>query len=79
MPETPTISWTMSLDHANTVLAVLGEQPFNKIAPLLLELRTQAERQCQTWQQQNQTGASQGGMSPPGRMNGGGGDAEHAA
>jgi hypothetical protein len=46
MPENP-ITLSMSLDNCNLVLNILGEQPFNRIAPLVMDLRMQAERQFQ--------------------------------
>jgi hypothetical protein len=52
MPQSPTISWELPLESANVVLAILGKQPFEQVADLIMELRNQAGRQLQALQQQ---------------------------
>lgn len=78
MPETPTITFSMAFENAQAVLTIIGDQPFNKVAPLLMELRAQMERQVQTWQQQQAQPQPQP-QAMPGRANGSGGGMEHAA
>lgn len=43
----PNINWTISIDKANLILSVLGRQPFDQIADLIVDLRGQAASQLQ--------------------------------
>jgi hypothetical protein len=42
------------MDQANTILSVLAQQPFERVADLIVELRNQAQAQIQLYQQQQQ-------------------------
>jgi hypothetical protein len=44
------------MEQANIVLSCMGKQKFERIADLLIEMRTTASRQVQEWQQQRQAG-----------------------
>lgn len=48
----PEITWTVTLDQANQILQILGNQNFNKIADLIMNLRRQGEAQVQLLNQQ---------------------------
>ena len=52
-PTEPEITWTLSMTQANVVLSIIGKQPFEQIADLIIELRNQAQQQLQAFQQQN--------------------------
>ena len=52
-PTEPEITWTLSMTQANVVLSIIGKQPFEQIADLIIELRNQAQQQLQAYQQQN--------------------------
>lgn len=56
----PEITWTIHMDQANTILSVLAQQPFERVAELIVDLRNQAQAQLQSFQQQNNTA----GMTP---------------
>jgi hypothetical protein len=53
-PNEPEITWTLPMDQANTILSVLAQQPFERVAELIVELRNQAQAQIQLYQQQHQ-------------------------
>jgi hypothetical protein len=48
----PEITWTLSMTQANIILNVLGKQPFESVADLIMDLRNQAQAQIQLYQQQ---------------------------
>lgn len=52
MPQEPTITWQLPLNQANIILNVLGKQPFETVADLIMDLRQQAGTQLQRLQQQ---------------------------
>jgi hypothetical protein len=56
----PTITWELPMSQANVVLGVLGKQPFEQVADLIVLLRQQAGEQIQRLQ------------APPGLSNGNG-------
>jgi len=45
-----TITWTVSIEQANHILTVLGREPHDKVAQLILSLRMQWARQQQQQQ-----------------------------
>ena len=47
MPKTPEITWTLSVEQANHVMATLAKQPFGEVAELIAELQRQAQPQLQ--------------------------------
>jgi hypothetical protein len=49
--ENPNITWNLSLEHANLVLQCLGKQKFDRVADLMIDLRQQAAKNIQTWQE----------------------------
>jgi hypothetical protein len=51
MPQSPNITWELPIEQANVVLSILGKQPFETVADLIMELRNQAGRQLQALQQ----------------------------
>jgi hypothetical protein len=51
-PPEPEITWTLPLPQANMLLAIVGKQPFEQVADLIIELRNQATAQIQLYQQQ---------------------------
>ena len=53
-PNEPEITWTLGMEQANVVLSVLAQQPFERVADLIVELRNQAQAQIQLYQQQQQ-------------------------
>jgi hypothetical protein len=61
-PPEPEITWTLPMAQANMVLAIIGKQPFETVADLIMELRNQATAQIQLYQQQ--LAQSQGGQMP---------------
>jgi hypothetical protein len=67
MAEIPTITWTINLDQANSVLSILAKGKFNLVADLVMSLRQQASEQVQKMQQQAQAQqqAHEGDVLPP--------------
>lgn len=53
-PNEPDITWTIPLPVANQILAWLADQKFREVADVLIELRTQAQKQIEAFQQQMQ-------------------------
>jgi hypothetical protein len=49
-PNNPDITVTLPLSHWNMVFDYLGDQPFKKVADLIVAIRTQAQRQAQSAQ-----------------------------
>ena len=60
----PEITWSVPMAQANHILDVLGRQPYNEIAPLVMFLRRQADAQIQLLQQQQGVG-QQPQANPP--------------
>lgn len=50
-PREPDINLTLSIDQMNQVLMYLGKQPFEQVADLVMNIRTQAQQQIQQFQQ----------------------------
>lgn len=55
----PEITWTLPLEKANVVLMLIGKQPFEQVADLIMDLRNQAQAQLQSFQQQQAGGFEQ--------------------
>jgi len=54
MAEQPMVTWTLRLEDANTVLSIISKRPFEKVADLLMYLRSTANQQLQEFQQRQQ-------------------------
>ena len=63
-PPVPEITWTVTIDRANVILSIIAKRPFEEIADIIMDLRTQAAPQIQKLQQAlpMMTGAN---MPPP--------------
>lgn len=65
-PTEPEITWTLPMTQANMVLGILGDQKFNQVADLIIDLRNQAQAQIQLFQQQlAQSVENEQRMTPP--------------
>ena len=50
MMRQPEITWVLPMDQANTILNILGKQPYETIADLIMNLRMQAQPQVEQFQ-----------------------------
>jgi hypothetical protein len=50
MAKIPEITWTLTVDQANQVMAAVAKQPFEQVADLIVELRNQAQEQLKAQQ-----------------------------
>ena len=46
------LNFTLTLDQTNVILAALGKQPFETVAPIVDAIRQQAQPQLQAAEQQ---------------------------
>jgi hypothetical protein len=53
-PNEPTITLTMSLQRLNEMMAVVAKGPFETVAEMIADFRTQAQDQVNTLNQQAQ-------------------------
>ena len=64
MPSSPELMLSLPIEQVNTILMYLGKQEFDKVADLIMNIRMQAQKQVQDWQEDQK-------MSPVPKSNGG--------